>query len=159
MLAKWNHESHKIIIVFESYHHYNTEKIARVIAQVLQAELFKPDQVNISNLSDFNIIGIGTGIYFGKPHEKIQQFLTQLPFLKNKRAFLFTTSGTLKDDYTQNIREQIEWKGLQLIDCFFCKGFDNYGPLKFLGGINKGHPDLKDLYNAEKFANNLINRL
>jgi len=149
----------KIIIVFESYHHRNTEKIAQLITQVLQAELYKPEQVEYSKLAEVDVIGIGTGIYFGKPHEKIQQFLTQLPFLKNKRAFLFTTSGTLKDDYTQNIREQIEWKGLQLIDCFFCKGFDNYGPLRLLGGINKGHPNLKDLYNAEKFANNLINRL
>jgi len=28
-----------------------------------------------------------------------------------------------------------------------------------VGGINRGHPDLKDLYNAELFANKLLNEL
>jgi len=102
--------SQKIIIVFESYHHHNTEKIARVVSQGLQAELFKPDQVNLSKLSDFDMIGIGTGIYFGKPHEKIQKFLAQLPPLEGKKAFLFTTSGVQKENYTECIREKIELK-------------------------------------------------
>jgi len=48
---------------------------------------------------------------------------------------------------------------LHLIDCNFCKGFDNYGHLKFFGDIIKGHPELKDLYKTKKFANNLVNRL
>jgi flavodoxin len=149
----------KTIIIFESYHHKNTEKIARVLAQALQAKLYRPEQVNISKLSDFSLIGFGTGIYYGKPHEKVQHFLEQLPYLKNKKAFLFTTSGLLRDEYTQNIRDRISKKGLLPIGIFACKGYDTYGPFKVIGGLNRRHPDLEDFYNAEIFANDLKNRL
>lgn len=149
----------KTIIVFESYHHKNTEKLARIIAQALQAKLFKPEELNISTLSDFNLVGFGTGIYHGKPHEKIQHFLDKLPLFKNKKAFLFTTSGILKDCYIQNIENQISQKGFQVVGHFSCTGFDTYGPFKFIGGLNRGHPDLIDFYRAEIFANSLKNRL
>jgi flavodoxin len=151
--------SKKIIIVFESYHHRNTETIAQVMAQRFQAELFKSEQVNILKLSDFDIIGIGTGIYFGKPHEKIQKFLANLSLLKGHKAFLFSTSGILKEKYTHDFREKIESAGLQCLACFSCKGLDTHGFFQLVGGRNQGHPDLKDLYHAEIFANNLINRL
>jgi flavodoxin len=152
-------KSKRIIIVFASYHYQNTEKIAQVIAQRLQAELVKSEQVNISKLYEFDIIGIGMGIYFGKPPEKIRSFLSQFPSLEGKKAFLFTTGGVQNKKYIQYIINQMELKGLKLIDCFSCRGFDTYGLLKLVGGKNKGHPDLKDLYNAEIFANNLLNRL
>jgi flavodoxin len=149
----------KTIIVFESYHHKNTEKIARILTQALQAKLYRPEQINVSTLSDFDLIGFGTGIYHGKPHVKIRHFLEQLPLLKNKKAFLFTTSGFIKDEYTQKISDSISKKGLLLIGSFACKGHNTYGPFKVIGGLNRGHPDLEDFYNAEIFANDLENRL
>jgi flavodoxin len=152
-------KSQRIIIIFASYHYRNTEKIAQVIAQRLQAELVKPEQVDISKLYEFDIVGIGGGIYFGKPHEKIRSFLAQLHPLKGKKAFLFTTSGVQNKKYIQYISNKMELKGMKLIACFSCRGFATYGLLKLVGGLNKGHPDLKDLYNAEIFANNLLNRL
>jgi flavodoxin len=35
---------------------------------------------------------------------------------------------------------------------FHCKGWDTYGPLKLVGGHNKGQPNEEDLKNAEIFA-------
>lgn len=149
----------KIVIVFESYHHQNTEKIAQVIAQALKAELYKTEHIDMAKLLDAKMIGIGTGIYFGKPHRKIQKFLAQLPFFDDKKGFLFIISGIQKESYNRSIRKLMESKGLQLIDYFSCKGFASFVPLKIIGGINKGSPDLKDLYEAEIFANTLLNRL
>ena len=153
----------KTIIVYESYHHHNTETIARVIAQRLQADLYKPEQVNLSKLSDYEALGIGTGIYFSKPHEKIQSFLNSIPNLTGLKGFIFTTSGSINQIYIQGIKTKnisaMEQKGLQIIDYFFTKGWDTLGPFKLLGGINKGHPDLDDLYKAELFANKILNTL
>lgn len=153
----------KTIIVYESYHHHNTETIAHVIAQRLQADLYKPEQVDLSKLSDYKALGIGTGIYFGKPHEKIQSFLDSIPDLTGLKGFIFTTSGNINRIYMQGIIAKIisamEQKGLQVIDYFFTKGWDTFGPFKLLGGINKGHPDLNDLYEAELFSNEVLNSL
>ncbi len=152
-------KSKKIVIVFESCHHRNTEKIAQLIAQVLQAELYKPEQLNLSRLSEIDIIGIGSGIYFGKLHEKVQDFLEVLPFRNGLKSFLFVTSGFQRKKYIQEISDKMKLKGINLVDYFSCKGFDTCGPLKLFGGINKGHPNLTDLYNAEIFANKLLNEL
>ena len=149
----------KIIIIFESVHQYNTKKIAQVIAQGLQAELCRPEQINSSALTDFDLIGIGSGIYYGKPHENIQHFLMHLPFLQGKKSFLFTTSGTLNQKSIELIQNEVEAKGMKVVDYFSCRGLNTHGPLKLVGGINKGHPDLEDLQHAEIFAKSLLNRL
>ena len=152
-------ERKKIIIVFESYHHLNTEKIALLFAQVLQAELYKPEQINLARLSEADMIGIGSGIYFGKLHENIRAFLEELPFQYDKKSFFFVTSGVQRQKYIQHFGDKMKVKGMKLVDYFSCKGFDTRGPLKLIGGISRGHPDLTDLYNAEIFANKLLNEL
>ena len=153
----------KIIIVYESCHNQNTETMAHVIAQRLQADLYKPEQVGMSQLSDYEALGVGTGIYFGKPHEKIQSFLNSLPNLIGLKGFLFTTSGSINSAYVESVITKIinemEQKGLQVVDCLYNKGWSTFGPCKLLGGINKGHPNLNDLYKAELFANKLLNAL
>jgi flavodoxin len=153
----------KIIIIYESYHHHNTEKVAHVLAQRLQADLYKPSKIKPAQLLNYDAIGIGTGIYFSKPHHKIHSFLDKLPLLSNKKSFLFTTSGNINTRYIQGVVQKIiskmGGKGLKVIDSFSIKGWDTFGPLRLVGGINRGHPDLKDLYNAELFANKLLNEL
>ena len=153
----------KIIIIYESYHHHNTEKVAHILAQRLQADLYKPSQIKPAQLLDYDAIGIGTGIYFSKPHHKIHSFLDKLPVLSQKKSFLFTTSGINNKKYIQGVVQKIiskmEEKGLKIIDSFSIKGWHTYGPLCLIGGINRGHPDLKDFYNAELFANKLLNEL
>ena len=153
----------KIIIIYESYHHHNTEKIAHILAQRLPAELYKPSQVTPAQLHNYDAIGIGTGIYFNRPHHQIDSFLKKLPVLSQKKSFLFTTSGIINTKYIQHVVQKIiskmEDKGLKIIDSFSTKGWHTYGPLCLIGGINRGHPDLKDFYNAELFANKLLNEL
>ena len=153
----------KIIIIYESYHHHNTEKVAHILAQRLQADLHKPDQIKPAQLSDYNTIGIGTGIYFNKPHQKIYSFLNNLSALNGKKSFLFTTSGITYKKYIHCIINKIifkmEEKGLTVIDSFSIKGWNTFGPLRLIGGISRGHPDIKDLYNVELFANKVLNEL
>ena len=150
---------HKIIIIYESYHHHNTEKIAQVIAQRLKADLVRPNQIEVTELKNYNLIGIGSGIYFGKLHPKVRDFIVNMKLFPENKCFLFITSGIKSKKYAQNIMNQMLNKGVKVLDYFACKGFDTYGPLKLAGGINKGHPDLGDLYQAELFANRLINQL
>ena len=37
-------------------------------------------------------------------------------------------------------------KKTDIIGKFGCKGYDTFGPFKLVGGIAKGHPDEKDLF-------------
>ncbi|WP_305153276.1 hypothetical protein [uncultured Dubosiella sp.] len=38
-----------------------------------------------------------------------------------------------------------------MIGAFGCRGFDTFGPFKWIGGIAKGRPDQKDVENAVCF--------
>ncbi|MCR5649681.1 MAG: hypothetical protein K6F86_00695 [Lachnospiraceae bacterium] len=42
---------------------------------------------------------------------------------------------------------------------FLCKGFDTYEPFKFVGGIQKGHPDEEELEAAVDFYKEISERV
>ena len=149
----------KNLIVLFSYHHNNTEKIAKVFAKVLDAEIKTPQQINPEELQDYDLVGFGSGIYSAKHHESILELANQLPQVKEKNAFIFSTSGiTGKSKATKDhstLREKLESKGYTIVDEFQCKGFNTNSFLRLFGGMNKGRPNSEDLKNAEEFAQKL----
>jgi len=53
------------------------------------------------------------------------------------------------------LKEQLAGRGFSIVDEFSCKAWDSWGPLKLIGGINKGRPDEQDLAAAREFARRL----
>ena len=145
----------KTLIVYNSVHHGNTEKVAKVMADVLEAKLVKPQELGINTFAEYDLVGFGSGIYMGKHHESLFKLVDTLPMLKNKNAFIFNTSGKGKIDYNNTLKEKLQKKGFNFIGDFSCKGFDTWGPFKLVGGINKGRPNERDLKKAENFASRL----
>jgi flavodoxin len=147
------------LLVLYSYHHKNTEKIAKVFAKVLDAQIKTPQQINPDELQKYSLIGFGSGIYGAKHHEDLLDLAGRLPQATNKKAFIFSTSAIMgkakvAKDHSK-LREKLESKGYMIVDEFSCKGFNTNSFLKYFGGMNKGRPNAKDLKNAEEFAENL----
>ena len=165
----------KSLLVLFSYHHKNTEKIAKVFAKVLDAQIKTPRQINLEELQEYSLIGFGSGIYDTKHHKTLLDLADKLPKVTNRKAFIFSTSGWTR--YTAEnhspLREKLQSKGYMIVDEFSCKGFDTYGGHKeanlieklmgrinkLYGGINKGRPNEEDLKHAEEFAQNLKQNL
>ena len=145
----------KVLVIYNSVHHRNTEKIAKVIADELKAKMVKPTEGEVNKLSEYDLIGFSSGIYMGKHHESILQLVEKLPAVKNKKAFVFCTSGSSKN-YNKPLKEKLTAKGFRIVGEFSCKGFDTYGPFKLIGGINKGRPNEEDCRKARKFAVSLL---
>ena len=137
----------KSIVIYISYHHNNTEKIAKVLANTLSEEIKKVDQIDPNNLSDYDQIGFGSGIYFGKHHKNLLKFVEKLPS-SNKKAFIFSTAGTLKgrgaQRYNETLKTALHKKGFEVIWEFGCLGFDTFALTKLVGGISKGRPNQED---------------
>ena len=139
----------KIAIIYVSIHHGNTEKVAKTFAKVLNADLKKPEQIDPNGLSDFDLIGLGSGIYFGKHHKSLLEFAEKLP-PTNKKAFIFSTNGgnigkMKPENFHKTLRTILTAKGFNIVGEFNCAGFDTYGALKLVGGISKGRPNEEDL--------------
>ena len=147
------------LIILYSYHHKNTEKVAKVLAKVLNAQIKKPQQIKPEELQEYDLIGFGSGIYGEKHHEHLLDLADRLHQVNNRKAFIFSTSAIMgKDKVAKDhslLREKLQSKGYIIIDEFACKGFNTNSFLKHFGGMNKGRPNESDLKKAEEFAKNL----
>ena len=163
----------KSLLVLFSYHHNNTEKIANVIAKVLDAQIKTPQQIEPEELQEYGLVGFGSGIYGGKHHKVLFDLADRLTQVTNKNAFIFSTCGApmkfmelekaeFKRYVTENhssLKEKLQSKCYMIVDEFSCAGYNTNSFLKLVGGINKGRPNAKDLKNAEEFAQNLKQNL
>jgi flavodoxin len=142
------------IIILFSYHHKNTEKIAQVISSTIGAEIKTPNQVDPSSLSNYDLVGFGSGVYFGKLHKVLLNFADKIPDVSKKKAFIISTSGQTgkTTKFHKQLKEKLQRKGFDVISEFNCGAFDTFGALKIFGGINKGRPNEEDLKQAEIFA-------
>jgi len=143
------------LIVYASVHHQNTEKVAKVIAEVLGADLVPISQAQPDTLTAYDLIGFGSGIYFTKFHKALLQFVEALPAVTRKRAFIFSTSGEGGIQRHATLKERLMNRGFSIVGDFSCKGWNTWGPLKLVGGTNKGRPNEKDLEGAREFARGL----
>ncbi len=130
----------------------NTEKVAKAMADVLGAKLAKIDEVKPEDLSGYDLIGFGSGIYGGKFHQTLFDLVNKLPAM-NKDAFIFSTSAAGKEEGSKAFKEALMNKGFRIVDEFTCLG--EFG-LGFLVMKNKGHPDEADLEKARTFAKGLM---
>lgn len=146
----------KSLLVLYSYHHHNTEKIAKVFAKALDADIKWPQEINLEELQEYDLVGFGSGIYSAKHHESLLELADELPQVNNKKAFLFSTGGMTSESKAakdhSKLRKKLQAKGYIIIDEFQCKGFNTNSFLKLFGGMNKGRPNAQDLKNAEEFA-------
>ncbi len=147
----------KSLIVLVSYHHNNTQKIAEVMAKVLDAQVKTPEQTSPDDLQQYDLVGFGSGIYAGRHHRTLRKFTDELPKVVNKKAFIFSTCTNTKNapKYHSLLREKLQSKGYTIVGEFNCAGFNTWGPYKLVGGLKKGRPNLDDLKLAEEFAKNL----
>lgn len=143
----------KTAVIYKSIHHENTKKVAEVFAENLNADLYDLKDFNEDLIEEYDLLGFGSGIYYYKPHKKLRKFVEGLSDVKNKKAFHFSTSGNGK--YYDWLEKKLSDKGFEMVGEFHCKGWDTYGPLKLVGGHNKGQPNEEDLKNAEVFANQI----
>jgi flavodoxin len=153
----------KSLLVVFSYHHNNTQKIANVFAEVLDAQIKTPQRINPKDLQEYDLIGFGSGIYSAKHHKSLLDLADELQEVTNRKAFIFSTAALtgekkLTKDHSA-LREKLQSKGYVIVDEFQCKGFNTNSFMKYIGGMNKGRPNAEDLQHAEEWAESLKQEL
>ncbi len=156
--------SMKSLIICVSVSNGNTRRVADRMAEALNAEVVEPEAVDVGSLGQYDLVGFGSGIYFAAVHPRLWDLAGRLPKEPNRhpRAFTFFTSGGPSLpllDYGAPIRRRLESRGFDVLDSFSCRGLDKVGPLRFIGGVNKGRPNDRDLQRAAEFASRLRARV
>ena len=149
----------KALLIYVSVHHGNTEKVARNMANILDADLVQVKQADAAKLEKYDLIGFGSGVYFGKHHASLLDFVDGLPMARDKKAFIFSTSGLRKipfvHDFDKSLKAKLRRKGFDVIGEFSCRGYDTSRAAMIIGGINRGRPNVRDLQQAADFAGRL----
>lgn len=148
----------KIAIVYASVHHKNTEKLLKGIQSGCVVDLFDLTKKKDFDLSSYDAVGYASGIFALKMHKLIYKFLDENKSLPNK-AIAICTSGMGKGSMISRFSKVLRERGFDVIGEFECKGFDTFGPFKLVGGINRNHPDEKDILNGIVFLREIIQKL
>lgn len=152
----------KALVSYVSIHHGNTEKVAAAIAATLNAHLVPVNEADAGTIEQYDLIGFGSGVYFGRLHRSLLDFVDALPMMRGRAVFLFSTSGLrrvrLVHDFSRPLKTRLERKGFAIVGEFSCRGYDTFGAAMLVGGIRKGHPNARDLERAEEFARALRDR-
>lgn len=149
------------IIVCASRSHGNTRKIADAMAEVLGARVVSPGEVEASELASYDLVGFGSGVYAMRLDGELRELIGSLPPGEGRRVFVFATSGAPELPwlgFTREVRDALKSRGYRLDGTFTCRGWDTWGPLGLVGGVNRGRPNADDLSRAERFAADLRDR-
>lgn len=144
------------IVVYLSKHRGNTKKIAQVIAEELKCEAKSADGVKPGELDQYDIIGIGSGIYAFRMDGRLKKLLKGLKDPKSKGIFLFSTSADPDGTkYHKGMKKFVEKLGLKLLGEFNCQGLYE---MWFFGkkSWNHGRPNEDDLKKAREFASSIV---
>lgn len=143
-------------IIFTSVHHGNTRELAGVLAAELSATVYAPEKAETEDLSGADLVGLGSGIYFGRHHRQLLRFVDQWQH-PPARVFIFSTAGLpfLRRLQHAALRNRLRRRGCEVVAEFCCRGWDTVGPLWLMGGINRRHPSQTDLQRAAAFARQL----
>ncbi len=147
----------KILVFISSTHRQNTMKIAEAMAETAPITIADVKEAEKYNVRDFDIVGFGSGIYAGKFAKKIVNLIDKnLDDLKN--VFIFSTSGTGKIKYNENLLSYLNANCKNVLGSFACKGLCKWFIFALVGGIAKGHPDMDDFDAAQTFIGQVIDK-
>jgi flavodoxin len=145
----------KALVVVYSYHHGNTEKVAHAIADVLGAAVKHPQDTTPEEISACGLVGFGAGIAEEKHYAPILALAEALLPVTGKRAFVLSTAGVTLKSHHAALKAILVAKGYTIVGEFRCPGFNTNSIYKYIGGLNRGRPNAKDLQKAGEFARGL----
>ncbi|MFE3873979.1 flavodoxin family protein [Kitasatospora sp. NPDC059146] len=153
----------KAVIVCVSVSHGNTRRIAEAIARPLAAPVVAPEELDPADLTGYDLVGFGSGVFTGRLHPRLRRFVSAVPSAAPSaehpcRAFVFATSGLPEPGFrpfTRPAERALAAKGFRIVDGFTARGHDTWLPFRLVGGINKHRPDSRDLAAAHAFAERL----
>lgn len=147
----------KAIILYSSIHHGNTKKLLDAVKSSNEVMLQEISQIESINLADYDLIGFASGIYMGKMHQTIMEFIEKHSMeLSKKKVFLMATCGGSAEKGLQDMAENLKRCQAEVLGTFQAYGYDTFGPFKLIGGIRKKHPDEKECERAQRFVEGLV---
>ena len=129
----------KTAIICVSTHHGNTRKLADAIAAQYEVTLIDAVHEKTADLAGYDLIGVASGVAFGKYYPQMLSFL-EANAPEGKKVFFMHTAGDPREGHANAAKAIMQAHHCECVGIYCCKGFDTSGPFKLIGGIAMGHP-------------------
>lgn len=150
----------KCLIVFYSQNG-TTQKVSEAITGGLSRAGYEVETHNLKdgeppNISGFDLLGIGTPVYYYRLPIKVLTYIANLPNLNGLPVFAFLLCGSYPFEASSKIKSALFAKGATEAGSFQC-----YGAGYFLGYLKQGflfsadHPNEEELARAASFGSEI----
>lgn len=130
--------------------------IAEAMSEVAPVTVADLDDAKYYKLSEYDIVGFGSGIYYGMHDKELLKFVENSLNLISY-TFVFSTSGSKNYDKNNSaLINLLKSNNKTVLGSFGCPGLDKFFLFKILGGINKGRPNCDDYDSAQNFIVNVL---
>ncbi len=144
----------KTVMICESKHHGNTKKVCERIASECGAVLVEAGSVDEDfNWEDYDLVGLASGIAYGRFYDGVVRAAQMIP--KGMKVFFIYTCAKNDKDFSAGIKRIVSERGADCLGSYGCRGYNTFGPLKLIGGMNKNNPSEDELRAAVDFVKEL----
>lgn len=138
-------DTYNVLILYASIHHQNTKKTVRRIAGHLNATVISVLDEPVLDIALYGLVIFASGIYCNHAHKKLIEWIKHLPLKEKKTMFLYTC-GLRYLNYEKEVKQLLIERKSDYVGSVYCRGYDTYGLLRYVGGIAKGHPNEKNMH-------------
>jgi flavodoxin len=135
----------------------NTVPVARAVAEAIDADCVRVEDLKPADMQGRELIGLGTGTYNSRPAKEIMRLIPQIA--PGTRVFVFITSGLIAGFlvklYFSRWRGPLAKQRLNWIGKWHCPGHDKYLLLKW-ANLQFGRPNEADLRDVREFAKAML---
>ena len=144
----------KTVIIYESKHHGNTKKVCDRIASECGTVLVEAGNVDENfNWEDYELVGFASGIAYSRFYDSVVRAAHMIP--KGTKVFFIYTCAKNDKDFSAGIKKTVSERGAECLGSYGCRGYNTYGPLRLIGGMNNSNPSEEELKGAFGFVKDL----
>lgn len=138
----------------------NTQKVAEYIGDGIRevasdCRLISLSDLNSQKLSDYDLLGLGTPVFYYKEPFHIREFIENLPMQKGKQWFVFCSHGAAMGRTLLSMTELLEKKDATVIGSYHTYA-DGQLPFYPYPTLTTGHPDQEELAQARQFGRTIV---
>jgi ferredoxin/flavodoxin len=122
-----------------------------------ECELAAISDVDPSTLHEYDLIGLGCPVFYGKEPLNVRGFVEELTGMKGKHWFIFTTHASTIGIAMISMAKGLQGKGAIIVGSHDTYA-DSTAPFIPYPTLTTGHPDEQEYEEARVFGKNLVDR-
>ena len=149
----------KMLIIFFSQTQYTRKVSERMRAGAIESgadcELISIRDVDTATLQDYDLVGLGTPVFYYQEPANVRQFIADLPELQRKHWFVFTTHASTIGITEDSMTKGLEKKGVVVVG-YHDTYADSTMPVIPFPTLTTGHPEESAYEAAQLFGRDIV---